>query len=165
MITLSLTFAQATPVESGIVRNILTEVQAWLHQRELVQWTNAFSETWLQKQIGNGHFYVVRQAEVPVAVFRLLVADPVYWGHDTTPALYLHTLAVARTAKGQGIGKKILDWAAQKARAEGKTCLRLDCLADNPVLISYYADYGFVFIARKEIKERKHILYELPLVS
>lgn len=158
-----LKFSIATPAQSALIQELLTSVQQWLAERGLIQWSKAFPAYWLQKQLEDGHFYLVQKESVPVATFRLLHEDPMFWGTPESAALYIHTLAVAREAKGQRIGTQILDWVAAKARQEKIPFVRLDCLADNPFLIEYYTRYGFEAVGKKWINGSEYMLFELPL--
>ncbi|MDJ1472961.1 GNAT family N-acetyltransferase [Cytophagaceae bacterium DM2B3-1] len=158
-----LTFDLAILEQTSIVKNLLLEVQKWLYARGLSQWNNAFSDYWIQTEILNQHFYIVTQGTTIVATFRLLTSDPAFWGEDDASALYLHTLAVARTAQGQSIGTQILDWVTAKAQSDNKSLFRLDCLANNPFLVNYYAKYGFQCVRKKWVQESEYVLYEKKL--
>ncbi|MFW6692893.1 GNAT family N-acetyltransferase [Streptomyces sp. MAR4 CNX-425] len=48
-------------------------------------------------------------------------ADPEFWVPDDQPeeALYIHRMAVTRSAAGQGVGARMLDCAAQRAAQSG----------------------------------------------
>ncbi len=159
-----LEFIGATPQHAATVQGLLTSVQQWLSERRLIQWSKAFPAYWLQKQLEDGHFYLVQKESVPVATFRLLYEDLMFWGTPESSALYIHTLAVSRDAKGQQIGLRILDWVAAKARQENIAFVRLDCLADNPILVAYYANYGFEAVGKKWINGAEYMLFDLPVV-
>lgn len=55
--------------------------------------------------------------------------DPVWDGAPSAAALYVHRMAVRRSAAG--LGAAILDWAAGVARERDLEALRLDCVASN----------------------------------
>jgi GNAT superfamily N-acetyltransferase len=67
--------------------------------------------------------------------------DPV-WDDRPAAALYVHRMAVRRSAAG--LGTVILRWAAGVAREQGREALRLDCVASNGPLRAYYEAAGFV---------------------
>lgn len=58
-------------------------------------------------------------------------------------ARYVHRLVVARAAAGCGLGSALLDWAGERASAEGARWLRLDAWAGNADLHAYYLREGF----------------------
>lgn len=55
----------------------------------------------------------------------------------------LHNLAVHRSFAGRGLGVELLAWAEKHTAKLGKPHLRLDCVADNPVLSRYCQEAGF----------------------
>lgn len=69
------------------------------------------------------------------------LSDPVWDGVPGAAALYVHRVAVRRSASG--LGAVILRWAADVARQQGRKALRLDCVASNSRLRAYYAAAGF----------------------
>ncbi len=78
-----------------------------------------------------------------MAGLRLLAADEPVWGPQPANAAYLHGLVVDRRHVGEELGAALLSWAERHARAAGPSYLRLDCLASNTTLRSYYAAAGF----------------------
>ena len=64
---------------------------------------------------------------------------------------------------GQRLGLRLLSWAEAKTRAEGKSCLRLDCLASNKAIREYYENAGFVHVRDTLAAGWKASLYEKKL--
>jgi len=58
-------------------------------------------------------------------------------------ALYVHNLVVRRAWSHRGLGHQLLAWAEQQTAIAGRTFLRLDCFANNPILRKYYENAGF----------------------
>ena len=73
-------------------------------------------------------------------------SDEVFWGQMPPDTIYIHRFAVKRDYSGKRIGARVLEWAEQFARSEGKNFLRLDCLATNPEIRRYYEKAGFVYV-------------------
>lgn len=65
-------------------------------------------------------------------------ADPEFWtaADDPDDALYVHRMAVARSASGQEIGSALLDWAARHVVDAEKKWLRLDAWAIPSTLLT-----------------------------
>tara|TARA_R110002111_G_scaffold133331_1_gene199175 strand:- start:141 stop:626 length:486 start_codon:yes stop_codon:yes gene_type:complete len=59
------------------------------------------------------------------------------------PLINIHDLAVAPTARRMGVGRKLLDAVAEKARALGCCSVTLEVRDDNPAAINLYQTYGF----------------------
>ncbi|RUO69814.1 GNAT family N-acetyltransferase [Pseudidiomarina sediminum] len=55
----------------------------------------------------------------------------------------LYSLAVACAARGQGIGRILLEHALQQATSGGAQALSLEVKCDNAAAIALYRDYGF----------------------
>lgn len=72
-------------------------------------------------------------------------------------------MAVARTAAGQNIGARMLDWASFRAAQQGKELLRLDAWKTNPGLHRYYEGQGFTMVRLVDLPHRQSgALFERP---
>ena len=69
--------------------------------------------------------------------------DELFWPNALDDAGYVHRLAVARDAHGEGTGRRLIQWAEEQASARGKRFLRLDTGAHNGDLRAYYEALGF----------------------
>jgi len=128
---------------------------AWLVGRGIRQWEPG--EVTLEEvrgQVDAGQWHVVREDEVPVAALRLLWQDERVWGAQPPVAAYVHGLVVSQRHHGVGLGSTLLRWAADQARARGRTLLRLDCIEDNQALRRYYARQGFDTVGRRDSEGR-----------
>ena len=86
-----------------------------------------------------------------VACMRLHESDPVYWPDDPPgEALYLHKLAVRRSASGRGWTARLVQWAADECRRKGARALRLDTLANNK-LPRHYEALGFHLVDKSPL--------------
>jgi ribosomal-protein-alanine N-acetyltransferase len=59
------------------------------------------------------------------------------------------TLAVAPPARGQGLGRALLQAAATHAAADGAENIFLEVGADNPAALALYASLGFARVGRR----------------
>jgi ribosomal protein S18 acetylase RimI-like enzyme len=59
------------------------------------------------------------------------------------PLLNIHDIVVHAEARGQGIGRALLDWAEQRARALGCCKLTLEVLSNNTRALAAYERAGF----------------------
>lgn len=77
---------------------------------------------------------------------------PGLWTRDeqAEPCRYVHRLIVARDHAGQGLGARILDWAADRARRDGAGWLRADVWTDNQGLHRYYLNRGWEHVRTVE---------------
>ncbi|MGH7642457.1 MAG: GNAT family N-acetyltransferase [Candidatus Dormibacteria bacterium] len=130
--------------EDHPVIEVLAEAGAFAAARGFAQWPARFSPSFVRGGIERGEVYLAFLDDVAVATCWLLWSDPQFWGVDDGLAGYLHRLAVTDRFRGQRLGQQVLDWAGAQVRQSGRRLLRLDCLAANRPLRSWYERYGFV---------------------
>ena len=126
--------------------DVLAGAAEWLRARGVDQWPERFDADWVMPAIERGETWLaVREPEGEV-VGTLVVQweDPMFWAGYPEDAGYLHRLAVRR--HGDGLGLRLQQWAEEHVAAAGKPFLRLDCVAWNEALRTYYerAGYGYV---------------------
>jgi ribosomal protein S18 acetylase RimI-like enzyme len=147
------------------VLEILDEASRWISSKGLeTQWQSSptFRQT-IKDNIDRGEVYVVKDMKGTVGTIILQWGDTKFWGDLPPVAGYIHKLAITRSHAGQRLGLRLLRWAEDKARAEGKKYLRLDCLASNKTIREYYEKAGFTHIRDKEMSGWKASLYEKKL--
>jgi len=84
--------------------------------------------------------------------------DKAYWPEAPAgSAYYVHRLAVRRAAAGRGWPQRMLDWAAQRARADGRNYVRLDTEL-RPRLLQLYEANGFVRYDAEPIQVGPHLV-------
>ena len=118
----------------------------WMKRKNLRQWDatdylSVYTTGYFRKQMDAENLYVLenlKDKRVMGAV--VLLCDDGRWD-DNPPAYYIHNLVTG--VQETGVGREILKAVEVLARASGKTCLRLDCAADNTFLNAYYASMGY----------------------
>lgn len=153
-----------TPLTTGTC----TATVRWLRLagRGVRQWEpGKVSLDEVRRQVAAGKSHVLRDADGPVAALRLLWQDEQAWGPQPAVAGYVHGLVVAGRRRGSGTGAALLQRAADQARAQGRSLLRLDCGEDNDALRGYYAQQGLRPVGRRDTDGRWYsvVLLERPL--
>jgi ribosomal protein S18 acetylase RimI-like enzyme len=133
--------------DTARVAAIYRECALWLHAKGLDQWSHYLSEEavpLVERRLREGEVYVAT-VEGQDAAVAVLQWDDAFWGErgQDSHAGYLHSLAVRRVFSGRNLGRDLIHWAMQQARARGKTVLRLDTLKENAKLMNYYRELGF----------------------
>jgi ribosomal protein S18 acetylase RimI-like enzyme len=145
-----LTIARARPEDADTVLAILLDASRWLVARGIDQWRpEHFTPEELLTDIARGEMYLATRDSAPVGTLKLQWEDRPTWGDMPDDAGYVHRLAVRRVFAGRALGQRLLEWAARRAAASGKTYLRLDCIAANRALRAYYERAGFTL--RREV--------------
>jgi GNAT superfamily N-acetyltransferase len=145
------------------VAGLLDEATVWVGERGYEQWPLPFPRDELEAAVERGEVYVAEVDREVVATVTLLWDDPMYWGDRPADAAYVHRLAVRRACAGRRIGSAIVEWADMTAGAAGRAFLRLDCLADNPGIRSYYEQLGFEHRGDLVVNNRNMSIYERPV--
>ena len=139
---------QATPADAPAIHELRRSLEEWMAARGIDQWpVGSVPLERVAAQVAAGDWWLVRDDEGVRGTVRVITPDPEYWGDDDTPALYVHGLMVARRATGTGLGRALVEWAGERARAAGVTWLRLDHRASNPLLDDLYRSWGFEAVA------------------
>lgn len=162
---MSLDIRKAGPKDLDAIAALHREAQAWLAAQGSDQWQPMLNgrlsidyvRSSIARSIAKGDCYVVIDGEEPVATITLdSFADPEFWNDEDNPtdALYLHRMIVRRSHAGQGLGRQLVDWAADAAAAAGKRWLRLDAWRTNKQLHEYYASLGFQHVRTIDLAHR-----------
>ncbi|WP_456284332.1 GNAT family N-acetyltransferase [Microbacterium sp. JZ101] len=141
----------------------------WHLSRGIRQWTpGQVPLTEIQAQIAAGQWHVLDDRDEIEATVRVLDDDPLFWPDaEGDDAGYIHGLMVARSRAGEGLGGRVLAFAEGMIRSRGWAAARLDCVASNADLRSYYEGRGYVFQGIREfppeIGRVPAALFEKPL--
>jgi ribosomal protein S18 acetylase RimI-like enzyme len=144
-----LTFRPARPEDLRQIVDILSEAAAWAKARGVERWWSVpFPEAWVRSGIERGDVVVAESRSRIVGTLMLTRQDLLMWGEQPPVAGYIHRVAIRREFAHQGLGRRILEWAATEVRSWGRVKLRLDCLATNESLVTYYRNQGFREVGR-----------------
>jgi ribosomal protein S18 acetylase RimI-like enzyme len=106
---------------------------------------SASPRTITPESIRRGEVQLAFRGEALVGTLRLLLREPIVWPEIAEDdAVYVYNLAVRRKWANQQLGGRLLEWASQRALTLGRTCVRLDCVAENTLLRDYYTRAGFM---------------------
>jgi len=132
----------------GLVLAVLDEAAAWLYAAGVQQWPLRFKPEWVRSDIEQGRTWLAWANGEPVATITLGWSDPLWEPADESGG-YVHRLAVRRDAAGLGVF--LLQWASTRVRRRNRQFLRLDCVAANDRLRSYYEQIGFLHCGEVEV--------------
>lgn len=139
----TLAMRRATQADAAAVGEIMAEAGQWLLQRGIRQWPGYPEPDLIQRRLEHAEIYMAELGGAAVGTLTLQQEDPEIWGELPPDALYVHGLAIRRSAGGRGLGGRMLAWAADQAARRGRAFLRLDCMGQNTALCSYYERNGF----------------------
>jgi len=149
--------------EQDVVLDLLAEAAAWLLRQGIAQWPPRFPAESVRREIATGETLLVLEGTRPIATLTVADNDRDLWGARTEPAYYISRLAVARSARGRGLGYRLIDWVQAKAAARGWPFVRLATSRDNPALRRYYEEAGFRHVTDPPHARWPTSLYERAL--
>ncbi len=125
---------------------ILTEATNWEESMGFpAPWPRPFPREALLPSCARGELYLVEsETSLPIGTITLQWVDVPFWGERPPDAGYVHRLAIRSAARGRGVGKRMVLWAAERTKEFGRSKLRLDCLTASARLHAYYHSLGFV---------------------
>lgn len=149
--------------EAPVVLELWQKSASWLNSRGIYQWRPEYFdlEQVIEFMTNGSNVYLAEIGNEIVGTYIITWSDPVIWKElDHIDAGYIHRFAVNRDYLGQGIGRLLLKSAERHIKQNGRTLIRLDCMADNSRLNQYYIDYGFEYIRRIDGQGWSANLYE-----
>jgi GNAT superfamily N-acetyltransferase len=142
---LPLRFRAATANDVPTASQILTEASDWEESQGFpAPWPRPFPADLLLAASSRHELFLVEDSSgAPVGTITLQWADIPFWGERPPDAGYVHRFAIRRSYGGQGIGRRMIEWAGERTRGRGRYKLRLDCLTASQPLHRYYQSLGF----------------------
>ncbi|OPA79446.1 GNAT family N-acetyltransferase [Paenibacillus selenitireducens] len=144
---------QATTADTEAVMQLLKQTALWLLSQGSTQWSSLIDGEDVHgtaNSIERGDVFIFRHVERgDLAGVVILLQQPSAWDlelwgdRDPANAVFLHRLAINRNDAGTQLGEAIMNWASEGIRFEGKDVIRLDCIATNEKLFSFYTSLGY----------------------
>jgi GNAT superfamily N-acetyltransferase len=148
----------ARPDEIDVVLDVLADAGRWLRARGIEQWPERFDAEWVRPAIERGDTWLAERDREVLGTLVVQWDDPVFWAGYRLNAGYLHRLAVRD--RGTGLGVELLRWAEQHVAHAGRQYLRLDCVASNDRLRSYYERAGYAHLGDVTVGPYTQARYE-----
>lgn len=140
-------FTPAAEADLPAVFGLINDRIHWMDEQGIIQWNKSgYWKAWppehYRTAVREGRLFVLKDGGRVAGSVTLNTVDP-RWD-DGANACYIHNLVAALDA--HGAGDAILRFCEEKAIAEGRDFLRLDCSHTNPRLNEYYEAHGFVLV-------------------
>ncbi len=133
------------------IMRLLVNTAEWLLSKGSSQWSGLLrgeDSHNTPEAISRGEVFIFKQ-DAQTAGMVMLLQEPSAWDLElwsneiAEPSIYLHRLAINRKFAGQGVGKRIMQWVDTEVPTWGTNLIRLDCIANNQVLNTFYSTIGY----------------------
>jgi GNAT superfamily N-acetyltransferase len=159
---------QASSADAGAIIETLTEAAQWVEELDgTIMWVEGELEEARVKTEAEAGMFVVAEVEGRVTgAMRFQLEDRLFWPDlDGGDSAFVHRLVVRRAFAGQGISTALLWWAVDRARALGRSYLRLDCDAQRSRLRAFYERFGFRLHSYRQVGSYYVSRYELQILQ
>ena len=131
------------------VMGLYDEAVIWLNERGITeQWgvTPVSSRPHLVAEIqGYLNDATVVENDASELLGLIAVAFPAPEAAESNVA-YIHSIVSRRTPDARGAGAALLQWAEETAKKHGLNALRMARWENNPKLVAYYQNLGFITV-------------------
>ena len=136
-----------------IVASIMEEAAAWLEDMGWPLWKDdELNGIKMRADIESGLIFIGFCHGDAGGTIRYQPEDKLFWPDvPTGEAAYVHRIAVLRKYSGGDLSRALIDWAAERARTEGRKFLRLDCESDRRKLRAVYERFGFEYHSDRQV--------------
>ncbi|WP_405623294.1 GNAT family N-acetyltransferase [Streptomyces sp. NBC_00076] len=123
----------------------------WMLARGITgQWQpGELDEDHFRRIMAGGEVWLAEADGRAAGAWELWWEDEDAWGPQPPVAGYVHRLMVDRSSTRPGTGRLLLRAAEHRVAAVGRRFARLDCLAGNARLNTYYLDDGYRVVGHK----------------
>ncbi|MFF5371812.1 GNAT family N-acetyltransferase [Streptomyces sp. NPDC013187] len=144
----------ATEADLSTLVRLRDDAARWMRARGITgQWRpGELDESHFRRVMTHGEVWLAEVGGRAAGAWELWWEDEAAWGPQPPVAGYVHRLMVDRSTAPPGTGRRLLRSAEHRVAATGRTCVRLDCLAGNVPLTTYYRDAGYRVVGHKEGK-------------
>ncbi|RJG24329.1 N-acetyltransferase [Paenibacillus thiaminolyticus] len=144
----SLVIQRAASEHVALLQELYVEAARWRTARGIMLWDeHAFTTVYIERFMQEREVFIALAGGDGIGCFAIQWSDPEIWRElDNEESGYLHRLVVTRKYSGMRIGYRLLEWAENYVKSQGKRFFRLDCMTENEGLNQYYAEAGFAFV-------------------
>ena len=97
----------------------------------------------------NSNFFLIRIDKKCVGIIKINT-DHAMDQYDASEALELERIYLIKTASGQGLGKKAIDYVKNIAKQKSKKCIWLKTM-EKSLAAAFYSKHGFTIISEKNL--------------
>lgn len=154
-----ITLSPATETELAVIQQLAYDI--WWptygsfipHAQIRLMLEQIYTVDALKRQVATGgHFVLARQSGVPVGFTEYRAKT------DGDSIMRIEKLYVSPHSQGQGVGRRLIAYVAERSLQLGKTHLELNVNRRNEPAIGFYRRHGFVPIAEVDTPYHGYVL-------
>ncbi|KUL38735.1 protein tyrosine phosphatase [Streptomyces sp. NRRL F-4489] len=140
--------------DPDVLAGLYDAAARWMVAHGIDQWKPGGKDAaHFRERIADGEVWLAEAAGRVVGGFELWWEDEPAWGPRPPEAGYVHRLMVDRGHAPAGLGRAMLGHAERRIAESGRPWSRLDCMAGNPRLRTYYERAGYAVVGAQPHKE------------
>ncbi|MET9660968.1 GNAT family N-acetyltransferase [Streptomyces sp. NPDC006510] len=149
-----LSFRRAEPRDLSALVRLRDDAARWMNDRGITgQWQpGELGEDHFRRITEDGEVWIAEADGRAVGAWELWWEDRDAWGSRPPAAGYVHRLMVDHAGAPPGTGRRLLRAAENRVAETGRSVVRLDCLAGNARLRTYYLDAGYQVVGHRKGK-------------
>jgi protein-tyrosine phosphatase len=149
-----LTYRRAVAEDAPLLVRLRDSSALWMLARGIDQWKpSEKDETHFRSRMTEGEVWLAYTGDELAGAYELWWTDEAAWGPRPADAGYIHRLMTTPHLAPPGTGKALLAHAESRITAKGLPHARLDCLASNPRLRTYYESAGYTVVGEQGAKQ------------
>ncbi|TJZ55464.1 GNAT family N-acetyltransferase [Streptomyces piniterrae] len=126
----------------------------WMEASGIDQWKpGGKGAEHFRRRMKEGEVWLAEAGGRIAGAFELWWEDEPAWGPQPPEAGYVHRLMVDRAHAPAGTGRAMLAHAERRIAEVGRAWSRLDCIAANPRLRTYYEGAGYTVVGERSDKK------------
>ncbi|MCR8656771.1 GNAT family N-acetyltransferase [Paenibacillus endoradicis] len=152
------TVSVAHKEEADEIMSLLLDTAKWLQNKGSQQWGELLRGHDSHNTVGSiekEEVFVCKHHNEIVGVV-ILKREPSAWDHQLwgseanadDEAIYLHRLTISRKCANTGLGSALLNWCDSSISFRKKKFMRLDCIANNRKLFSFYESNHYEYMGQ-----------------
>ena len=140
---------EATPKDANPIMALISECTKDMEASGIYQWDDEYpTREAIEADIANRSLQVLRIEDKYCGIITLDGDEPqeygtIDWKYQTDKVLVVHRLAIDPQWQGQGLARRLMDFAEQYGQKNGYQTIRLDAFVNNPRAVKLYEHRGY----------------------
>jgi ribosomal protein S18 acetylase RimI-like enzyme len=149
------------------VMDLVRDCISYMESQGIHQWDELYPNCKVfEKDLGKRLLYLAKEEEgqclgmVTLHDYQPAEYALVKWQFVTDRFMVIHRLAVHPHFEGQGLAKRLMEFAEEKARDGGYEAIRLDAFTENPRALGLYNRLGYRNAGTVTFRNRLFLCFE-----